>query len=150
LGDSLPDYELLIYSLQDHYPIIEGSTLAVIRQATDVATVEGELTLHNGFRLRVLEVVRFDLKPPKIARYGYEVLRGAEKLYWYDSQPHPHDPTLAESAPHHKHIPPDIKTHRVPAPHLSFERPNIPILLEELTQLAQGAPGEGDPEKPRP
>ncbi len=37
-----------------------------------------------------------------------------------DSQPHPDDPTLASTDPHHRHIPPDIKHHRIPASGLSF------------------------------
>src|SRR5262245_24423438 len=138
LGESLPAYELFIYSLQDGYPIIETTTLVVIRQASDVAAVEGDLIFRNGFRLRVMEVVRFDLDPPRIARYAYEVWRSSEKLYWYDSQPHPDDPVLAVSEPHHKHIPPDIKHHRVPAPDLSFTSPNIPGLIAEIEQLLAG------------
>ena len=50
----------------------------------------------------------------------------------YDPQPHPNDPTLASTAPHHKHVPPDIKHHRIPAPGLSFDRPNLPLLIEEI------------------
>ena len=135
LGHTLADYELFIYALQDDYPIIQISTLTVIRQASDVATVEGELLFRNGIRLGVLEVVRFDLTPPRLARYGYEVWRGSEKLYWYDSQPHPNDPALAVTDPHHKHIPPDIKHHRVPAPEMSFTRPNLPVMIEEIIHL---------------
>jgi len=82
LGHALPDYELFIYALQDDYPSIQMSTLTVIRQASDVATVEGELFFRNDFRLFVLEVVRFDLTPPRLTRYGYEVWRGGEKLCW--------------------------------------------------------------------
>ena len=139
LGQTLPDYELLVYALQDSFPIIRLSTLTVIRQARDVATVEGELFFHNGFRLRVQEVVRFDVTPPQITWYGYEVWRGDEKLYWYDSQPHPDDPALAATDPHHKHVPPNIKHHRVPAPHLSFTRPNLPVLIEEIAALGATA-----------
>jgi len=135
LGHTLADYELFIYALQDDYPIIQTSTLTVIRQASDVATVEGELLFRNGIRLGALEVVRFDLTPPRLARYGYEVWRGSEKLYWYDSQPHPNDPALAVTDPHHKHIPPDIKHHRVPAPEMSFTRPNLPAMIEEIIHL---------------
>lgn len=135
LAQTLADYELFIYALQDVYPHIQFSTLTVIRQASGVATVEGELAFAGGLRLRILEVVRFDLTPPQLTRYGYEVWRGDEKLYWYDSQPHPHDPTLAATHPHHKHIPPDIKHHRVPAPGLAFTQPNIPVLLAEIEQL---------------
>jgi hypothetical protein len=34
--------------------------------------------------------------------------------------------------PHHKHIPPNIKHHRIPAPDVSFTRPNLPFLIEEI------------------
>jgi len=64
-----------------------------------VATVEGDVFFHHDLRLRVLEVVRFDLIPPRLSRYGYEVWRGSEKLYWYDSHPHPNDPSLAATPP---------------------------------------------------
>lgn len=138
LGDTLPDYELFIYALQDHFTGILVSTLSVIRQASEVATVEGELFFAEGVRMRVLEVVRFDLTPPQLTRYGYEVWRGSEKLYWYDSQAHPNDPTLASTDPHHKHIPPDIKHHRIPAPELSFIRPNLPFLIAEIERELLG------------
>ena len=36
--------------------------------------------------------------------------------------------------PHHKHVPPDLKHHRVPAPHLSFDHPNLPFLIKEIEQ----------------
>lgn len=40
LGRTLLDYELFIYALQDDHLSIQMSTLAVIHQASDVATVE--------------------------------------------------------------------------------------------------------------
>lgn len=52
--------------------------------------------------------------------------------YWYDPQPHPNDPALASTHPHHKHIPPEIKRHRIPAPGLGFDQPNLPFLIEEI------------------
>jgi len=45
-----------------------------------------------------------------IISYGYEVYRSEVRLYWYDDFPHPEDPTLASTMPHHKHIPPDTNT----------------------------------------
>lgn len=42
------------------------------------------------------------------------------------------DPSLASTDPHHKHVPPEIKRHRIPAPDLSFTRPNLPFLIEEI------------------
>lgn len=138
LGPRLLDYELYIYSLQDHYSSIQMSTLTVIHQASDVATVEGELLFDNGLRLHVQEIVRFDLPMPQITYYGYEVRRGQEKLYWYDSQPHPNEPTLAATHPHHKHVPPEMKHHRIPAPGLSFTEPNLPFLIKEIEKLQTG------------
>jgi hypothetical protein len=61
--------------------------------------------------------------------YGYEIWHSTEKIAWYDPQPHPNDPALASTHPHHKHIPPDIKHHRVPAPGLSFEQPSLLLLI---------------------
>jgi hypothetical protein len=37
----------------------------------------------------------------------------------------------------HKHIPPDIKHHRVPAPEMSFTRSNLPLLLREIEALIE-------------
>ena len=38
------------------------------------------------------------------------------------------------SIPHHKHILPDIKHHRLPAPGISFTQPNLPHLIREIEQ----------------
>lgn len=86
-----------------------------------------------------------DFAAALIAAYGYEIDRQGERLYWYDDFPHPDDASLASSFPHHKHIPPNIRRHRVPAPQLSFERPNLPFVLREIDPLlalmALPAPG---------
>jgi hypothetical protein len=60
---------------------------------------------------------------------------GREKLCWYGSQRHPDDSALAATHPHHKHIPPDIKHHRIPAPELSFTEPSLPFLIQQIEQL---------------
>ncbi len=39
--------------------------------------------------------------------------------------------------PHHKHIPPDIKHNRIPAPNLSFDAPNLPFLIQEVERLIE-------------
>ena len=70
-----------------------------------------------------------------IEGYSYEVWQGNEKLYWYDSQPHPSDAALASTHPHHKHVPPDIKHNRIPASGLSFTPPNLPFLIEEIETI---------------
>lgn len=80
--------------------------------------------------MRVTELVDFAVGD--ILDYGYEIWQGGEKLYWYDPQPHPDAPTLVSTYPHHKHIPPDIKHNRVPAPGLSFTQPNLPLLIDEV------------------
>lgn len=89
----------------------------------------------NGLRLRMRE--EMDFEAGLIVSYGYEVYRGDERLYWYDDFPHPNDPTLAANFPHHKHVPPDIKHHRVPAPNMSFAQPNLPALLEEIEETGK-------------
>jgi len=97
-----------------------------------LATVAGEIIFSGGYRLVIRERLTFDAGALVLTRYGYEVWKGQAKLYWYDSQPHPNDPTLASTDPHHKHIPPDIKHHRIPAPGLSFTQPNLPFLIKEI------------------
>ncbi len=80
----------------------------------------------------VYEHLTWDSGSLTIEGYSYEVWSGNQKLYWYDSQPHPNDPSLAGTHPHHKHIPPDIKHHRIPAPGLSLTQPNLPFLIQEV------------------
>jgi hypothetical protein len=135
---TLAEYEVFVYSLQDRFPAILRTTLTVVHRGKNVAEVRGDVEFEGGVRLGVREYLRFDLRPPRILQYSYEARRGNEKLYWYDSQPHPTDPTLAATHPHHKHIPPDIKHHRVPAPELSFTRPNLPFLIGEIEKLLNG------------
>ena len=135
---SLRDYEEFVYTLSRQFPCIGSSTLVVVRRAARVVTVTGELLFARGYRLVIKERLTFDAGPLVLTRYGYEVWRGDEKLFWYDSQPHPDDPTLTATDPHHKHVPPDIKHHRVPAPELSFSRPNLPVLIQEIEQLLEG------------
>lgn len=78
-----------------------------------------------------------DFDDELITAYGYEVYRAKEKLYWYDDFPHPHIPALASTHPHHKHVPPNIKRNRIPAPGLSFARPNLPQIVEEIEALIE-------------
>lgn len=70
-----------------------------------------------------------------IQRYSYELTHTSGRVWWYDPTEHPGDPDLATTHPHHKHIPPDIKHHRVPAPDISFAAPNLPFLIQEVEQL---------------
>ncbi len=136
---SLREYETFVYTLPQQFPGVLRSTLVVARRGRLFAELSGEIALPGGYRLVVYERLTWDVEALAIEGYSYEVWRGSEKLYWYDSQPHPDDPTLASTDPHHKHVPPDAKHHRVPAPDLSFTAPNLPFLIREIeTTLHQG------------
>ena len=148
-------YQVFVYTLAEEFPGIRGSTLVYVPSGVFFGRVEGILLFDQNLVLCVQEYLNFELGV--IEGYGYEVSRahafpetpdyptGAEycranypdkdKLYWYDSFPHPTDPALAVTQPHHKHIVPDIKHHRIPAPELSFTRPNLPYLIREIEQL---------------
>ncbi|MFQ5435881.1 MAG: DUF6516 family protein [Anaerolineae bacterium] len=129
---SLRDYEEFIYTLSQQFSQVVSSTLVIYRRGARLGVTGGELLFANGRRLVVKERLQQQDQGVILVSYGYEVWRGEEKLYWYDSQPHPDDLELASTHPHHKHIPPDIKHHRVPAPGLSFTRPNLPFLIQEI------------------
>lgn len=134
------DYELFLYSLPERFPSIRRSTLTFVRRGHSLARVSGEIDFDSGIRLVVLERLVFDRLPVMIESYGYEVWKGQEKLYWYDPQPHPNNPELQSTHPHHKHVPPDIKRNRIPAPGMSFHRPNLPGLILEIENLTRDAP----------
>lgn len=147
-------YEAFNYALPDRYASIRRSTLVYIASGSLFGRVEGRIFFAGNIVLCVQEFLNFELNI--IEGYGYEVSRSRdfleelsapaadeycrasypnkEKLYWYDSFPHPNDVSLAGTDPHHKHIPPDIKRHRVTAPDMSFTRPNLPFLIEEIAQ----------------
>lgn len=133
---SLREYEEYIYTLKQTYPSIQRSTLVVIRRGKRVAILKGELTFARGYRITVQERLSFDAGTVEIEFYGYELWRNAEKIGWYDAQPHPNDPGLVNTHPHHKHIPPDIKHNRIPAPNMSFTQPNLPVLIDEVGKLS--------------
>lgn len=116
-------------------PNVQSSTVAVWSDSPYTSVAEGEVFFTNGLRLRMREEV--DLDAGLIVSYGYEVYRGEERLYWYDDFPHPNDPSLASTLPHHKHIPPDIKHNRIPAPTMSFTRPNLPALIFEIEEAGR-------------
>lgn len=107
----------------------------IIRTGPASGRLVGILTFANELRLDVAELVDFDSGQIEILQYGYVVWQSGERLYWYDSQAHPHDPSLATTDPHHKHVPPNIKHHRIPAPELSFTEPNLPFLIREIEEL---------------
>lgn len=129
---SLSDYSEFVADLLSQ-PIVKDSTVAVWSDSPYTGIAEGEVLFTNGLRLRMREEMDFEVG--LIVSYGYEVYRGDERLYWYDDFPHPNDPTLVSTIPHHKHIPPDIKHHRIPAPNMSFTQPNLPVLIMEIEEV---------------
>ncbi|OIO97567.1 MAG: hypothetical protein AUK03_02320 [Anaerolineae bacterium CG2_30_64_16] len=145
-------YQDFVYALQERYAGILRSTLVYVSTGALFGRVEGMLVFASDVILCVQEYLNFELGI--IEGYGYEVSRSQlasgssalptaseyckasyphkDKFYWYDPFPHPNDRTLVSTHPHHKHIPPDIKHHRIPAPEMSFTRPNLPFLIEEV------------------
>jgi hypothetical protein len=132
---SLHEYEEYIYTLKRRFSSIQRSTLVVIRRGKRVAVLKGEVSFAHGYRVTVQERLSYDTGPVEIEFYGYELWHNTEKIGWYDAQPHPNDPTLESTYPHHKHIHPNIKHNRIPAPNMSFVRPNLPALIYEVENL---------------
>jgi len=132
---SSEDYELFVYTIVEQFPSVRRSTVTFVRRGATLARVVGELFFDHGIRLVVRERILYHRLPAVIDWYGYEVWQGGKKLYWYDSQPHPNDPDLQSTFPHHKHVPPNIKHNRIPAPEMSFIRPNLPVLIREIEAL---------------
>ena len=129
---SLADYSRFVAELLNR-PTVTRSNVIVWSDSPFSGVAEGEVFFSNGIRLRMREELDFDAA--LIAAYGYEVYRGAERLFWHDDFPHPEDVSLASTFPHHKHVPPDIRHHRVPAPNMSFGRPNLSGLMAEIEAL---------------
>ena len=130
---SLTAYSSLIGELLGQSTVAK-STVTVWSDSPYTGIAEGEVVFKNGLRLRMREEV--DFEEGVIISYGYEVYREDERLFWYDDFPHPNDPTLASTMPHHKHLPPYIKHHRVPAPNISFLLPNLPALIQEIEEFS--------------
>ena len=129
---SLAAYSNLIAELANH-PTIERSTIKVWSDSSHTGIAEGEIFFTRGLRLRVRE--ELDFAAGLITSYGYEVYKKEDRLYWYDDFPHPEIPELGSTFPHHKHIHPGIRHNRVPAPDLSFSRPNLQTIIEEIENL---------------
>jgi len=131
--NSLAGYSRFVTDLL-HRPTIKHSTVAVWSDSSYTGVAEGEVFFSNNIRLRIRE--ELDFYTGLITSYGYEVYRGSERLFWYDDFPHPNDPDLASTYPHHKHVPPDIKHNRISALDISFNRPNLPVLIQEVEEIS--------------
>jgi hypothetical protein len=127
---SIESYSYAIYAFLDTATAVRDHTIRIYPRGATIGVMEGKIEFDQGVVLRVYE--RLDFARQRIAAYSYEVWQGQQQLYWYDPWEHPEDASLASSFPHHKHIPPDIKHHRLPAPDLSFTRPNVQFLIREI------------------
>ena len=134
---SLRDYETFVYTLRQQFSSIQHALLVVVPHGQRVAVLRGELLFEHGYRVTLRERVSWETSVGVIESYSYELWHSADKLAWYDSQPHPENPILASTFPHHKHVPPDIKHNRIPTPGISFLYPNLPVLIREIEALIQ-------------
>jgi len=129
---SLAAYSQFLAEVVDR-PSVESSTVRVWPASPHTGVAEGEVLFRQGLRLRMREELNF--RWGEILTYGYEVYRRTELIHRYDDFPHPDDADLASTLPHHKHIQPDPRHNRVPAPGLSFNCPNLPLIIAEIEAL---------------
>jgi len=138
---SRSEYESLVYGLAGAHPEVTGSTLHMYSTSALTSIVQGQVTLTNGLVLRIVEAV--DFKRGRILQYSYTVMREEGRVRWYDSQPHPENPDLASTFPHHWHEPPDIKHNRQPAPGISCTAPDFSTLIADCLAIVERRSGEG-------
>lgn len=129
---SLDEYSIFITDFLNR-PLVKLTTVRVWSDSPYTGIAEGEVVFSNNIRLRMRE--ELDFESGLITSYGYEVYRFEERIYWYDDFPHPNDKILALSFPHHKHVNPDIKHNRIPAPEISFSHANLPFIVNEIENL---------------
>jgi len=133
-------YGKLIYSLQERYASVRRSTSVLASIGSTLAKLEGQVIFESDVVLDVWELVYFSVG--QIRNYSYEIYQASKKIAWYDPFEHPHIAELASTYPHHKHILPDLKHNRIPAPGISFGQPNLPTLIEEIErEVIPSSPG---------
>ncbi len=133
MSQTRDSYEQFIYGIADLSDHIRYSDLLVIPVGKNLCVIKGSIHFDKAIRLEVREALNFTLDE-WITGYSYKVYRNNESLYWYDSQGHPDDPELQSTHPLHKHIPPDIKHHRIPASNISFKEQNLTSLISEIEE----------------
>jgi len=131
--DAYEEYARLIFSLLADRATVERHTLALYTVSRTIGIARGQIVFRSGHLLRVFEQI--DFVAHRITKYFYELTYQDELLWWYDPMPHPDVLDLQSTHPHHKHIPPDIKHHRTPAPGFSFTAPNLPQLIAEVEAI---------------
>jgi hypothetical protein len=116
------DYESFVYGLPSRHSSIQRSTLIYIASGSLFGRLEGRLFFEGGVVLCVQEFLNFELDV--IEGYGYEVSRAEIALNAGDA---PDTAEYCRASYRHKN-----KHHRIAAPDLSFTRPNLPFLIEEI------------------
>lgn len=130
---NISDYENLVYTICDFSPNIISSDLVLQHRGKSYCWLIGTIYFSKNISLKITEALDF-ADEAFIRHYSYMVYQDDKLHYWYDSQSHPDDPDLQSTHPHHKHVPPDIKHHRLPAPHLSFKEQNLSFLIHEIEE----------------
>jgi hypothetical protein len=128
--DGLATYSAYVYAVAERHPFVTGSTLTLAPIGATLAKLEGRIECGPEIQVEVWELVDFAAK--RIRTYSYEVYRRNEQIGWYDAWEHPEVLSLAATFPHHKHVPPNLRDHRVPAPGISFESPNLDVVLKDV------------------
>ncbi len=128
--DDITSYSAFVYALAERHPFVMGSTLVLAPIGATLAKLEGRIECQHGIHLEIWELIDFAAR--RIRTYSCEVYRGDEKICWHDCWEHPEIPALAATFPHHKHIQPNLRDNRVPAPRISFESPNLDVVLEGI------------------
>ena len=134
--NSAEAYGRYVYSLQERHRRIQQLRLSLFTTGTTDGILKGEICFLDDIVLYVMEII--DFADGVLEAYSYTVKRGQATLYWYDPQPHPEDPSLASTFPHHKHVPPWSRRNRIPTRGLSFEHPNLDFLVEEIERELLG------------
>lgn len=137
---SRAEYEHFIYTLPETHSEIASSTLHLFTNSPTTGFLRGSIWFKSGLELRVFEYL--DFSDGELLDYSYTVFRAEERVRWYDPQPHPENPDLASTFPHHLHEAPNIKHNRKPAPGISFDSPNLSTLITDCISLGESPSDE--------
>jgi len=125
--NSADNYAEFIFSLPQKYPQIKLFKAKSFTKGPYIGEASGTIGFDKAIALKFTEHI--DFKLAQIYDYSYEIKKNDYVICYYDPQPHPE---VAATFPHHKHVHPDIKHNRQPAPGISFDKPNLPFLIEEI------------------
>lgn len=131
--NSYDDYVAFLATLLDRFVYIQTMEFKVYLTSVTEGYSEGTMRFSHELVLSFNEHIDFAAK--RLFKYGYVAYQRGVKLFYYDPQPHPNDPSLASNFPHHKHIHPDLKHHRIPAPEMTFENSNLETVIREIETM---------------